>query len=216
MQQFGCKFFPMAIKLFFSIVLLISFFLPWIDFGFYSFNGYTLPTSLDKLIAVDRIFTGSEDFNYLKFSYLLYLIPLCTCFSMIIQITSKGKSVFWGEFIFGLLGVIMVFLYVFSITEDVVEVFGIGFYLTGIASFVGLFLPINKVDKQVTAKSGVGSKINVNEDLSYVSTSITQKELLDELSKLYSLHQKKVIDDEVFENGKQSILLQLKEKEKGL
>jgi hypothetical protein len=51
---------------------LSGFFLPWIDLGFYSIDGYALPSKLNSIADVPF---GRAD-TRLKLLYLLYLIPL--------------------------------------------------------------------------------------------------------------------------------------------
>lgn len=203
----------MFVRLFFSFVVLISFFLPWIDFGFYSFSGYNLPSSFDKVITINNFFNSQENLGLLKFSYLLYLIPVCACVSILMQVIKTKNNYFFGEFVFGLFGVIILFLYVLSITEEFAGIFGIGFYLTAIASFVGLFLPVNKSNKKIIANSNSNLTSENNNGFSEISIKNTQTELLDELSKLYSLHERGVVDDLKFAERKQSLLSMLKVKE---
>jgi len=150
---------------FFSIGLLISFFLPWVDFRFFTVSGYNIPASLEKLLslgnalesfgnALENILgsgnatTGNNlngsDENLIKLTYLLYLIPVCSAYNIFRDFTQAKKFRFSIEFILGLIASILVILFIITRIEDGegLKYLSFGFYLTAGFSVLGFLSSI--------------------------------------------------------------------------
>ncbi len=185
---------------FFSIGLLISFFLPWINLTIFSLNGYEIPLSLDKVSGVAKLFDGGDKSDILKISYFLYLIPLCSILSIIKDIS--GNSIFFSvnEFMLGIIGTSGFFLYLHSINEKAPSYLGVGFYSTVLFSIVGGISYYHN-DNKSEKKSIV--------EIKNPSTTLTLEDkniILNQLSQLHSLNEKGVLPDDVYEKERLELL----------
>ena len=112
----------------FSLVLLISFFLPWVDFGIVSIPGYKIVSVGQGLSDLASAF-GNENTSLPPSLYLVYLIPLLSLLIMYMSYKEqkpKLLSAFTGIFI------VLAFFYYLLVGGDLGYV-GIGAYLTLIA-----------------------------------------------------------------------------------
>ena len=187
----------------FSIGMLIAFFLPWYDVSIFTFSGYNIPTSLDKLSYLYTTLHSDTNTELYKFSYILYIIPVC-CLINICEyfFHNKTSDFLAGRFQF-VIGIFVLFVMPFSfitpedkktiLTPLVTPKVDIGYYLTIIFGFWGLFFSEYK-------KNNLSQKEEVINDNS---------NLLNQLAQLQSLKEKNVISEELFEKQKQDILDQL-------
>lgn len=193
-------------RTFFSIGVLIAFFLPWVDLNFFTLSGYDIPTSLDKLSNLSKVFNSSDNSDVLKFSYLLYLIPVCSVFNIIKDITGYKGSYFLNEFLFGIIAVNVLFILINDINEKATSVLSIGYYLTSIFSVLGIFL----FEKKKTSNEDEKISYQIKEEPEEISITTTDKtELLNQLSQLHSLKEKGVLTEDIYEQERQEILSKL-------
>lgn len=190
----------------FSVGILISFFLPWIDLGFYSLNGFEIPTSLDKLIAVNEVFSNNNDVSYLKLSYIMYLIPLFALINVIMDVSKANFRTQLDEFGVGIIVAILLFVFIQSINERAASTLTIGYYLTALFSLLGIFSFRKK--QKTEATSPVIKEPSKEEILSNDKSS-----LLNQLSQLHSLREKNVISEEIYEQERQIIIGKLQPQE---
>lgn len=194
----------MKLSTLFSIGILISFFLPWIDFTFYSLSGFEIPTSLDKISNVNSVLGNKENMEILKISYFFYLIPICSIFN-IIKDLSKGKyTLFLDEFFFGIIAVIAFVLFVYNLNEKSISFLSLGYYLTLIFSVLGLLAPANSNEEEKTIELVNNAKVTKEDFVG------EQTILLNQLSQLHDLKEKGVITEEVYEYQRKNIFLKLK------
>lgn len=186
----------------FSFGILIAFFLPWIDLGVYTLNGLEIPSSLDRLIVIDGLFNNNSDAEYLKLSYVLYLIPFLAFINIILDL-SKSKFNMWiDEFVIGIVVILLLFIVVKGIHENATSTLSIGYYLTALFSLLGVLFTLIKPRKRVTSPT--------IKHVSKEEVPIRDKSgLLNQLSQLHSLREKNVITEEIYEQEKTAILAKL-------
>lgn len=188
----------------FSIGVLIAFFLPWIDLTFLTLSGYNIPTSLDKLSNVGKVFKSTSNLDILKVSYLLYLIPICSAFNVIKDISGYKGSYFLNEFVFGIIAVILLFIVVININEKITSVLSIGYYLTALFSVLGVF------SFERNSKEYENTSYKTKEDIKETTTITNDKnDFLNQLAQLHSLKEKGVLTEEIYEEERQEILSKL-------
>ncbi len=190
----------MAKNIFISSVLLIAFFIPWIDFTIFTLSGYDFPTSLDKLAILYSFLDASASADIFKISYFLYLFPLFSVFNIVRYISGYKNSYLINEYVFGLLATIFLFLIVKYTDTLSTSVFSIGFYLTFIFSLLGSI--------SVTTNNAVEKKTNQYNEDTRESTipEIDKPKLLEQLSLLHTLKEKGALTDEIYEQERQTIL----------
>lgn len=186
----------------FSVGILISFFLPWIDLGFYSVNGFEIPTSLDKLITVNQVFSNENDVSYLKFSYIMYLIPLFALINVVMDISKANFRTQLDEFGIGIIVAILLFAFIYSIHENAISTMSIGYYLTVLFGILGLFSFRKKQKEETTS---ILTQPTLKDDV----IELDKTNLLNQLSQLHELKEKQVITDSIYEQERQSILTKL-------
>lgn len=189
-----------------SIGILISFFLPWINFTFFSLGGYEIPTSLDKLYNISMLFKNGEKPAIAKISYLLYLIPIASVFNIIKDISKQKTYIFFNEFVFGGIAVIAFFIKAHQINEDPTSVLSFGYYFTIIFSVLGILSYFSPSVYDVFGNNFLGNNPE--------HTDATNKsELLNQLSTLHSLQEKGALTDDIYEQERQVILSKLQNQE---
>lgn len=183
-----------------SIGLLIAFFLPWVDLTFFTLSGYDIPTSLQKLSQLNKVFSDNGNSDIYKFSYFIYLIPVFCVFNILKDFgIIKNISYFLNDFLVGIISSILILLYVINFNEKATSIFSIGYYLTVIFSVLGRLLYIFG-DDSVKEK---GDKTEV--------LQLDKTDLLNQLSQLHSLKEKNVITDEIYESERQKVLIKFQE-----
>ena len=120
---------------FFSIGILISFFLPWIDYVVTRFSAFRIPMALDSLANFGQ--SSGINMAYAKVSYLLYLIPCFAIYNIVSDLTRKENRWEINEFGTGITATVIL-LILFLANGGNLSIFGIGFYLTAIFSILGL------------------------------------------------------------------------------
>ena len=120
---------------FFSIGVLISFFLPWVDYVFTRLSAFKIPMVLDSLANFSQLF--GKEMAYVKATYLLYLIPCFAIYNIISDLTKKENRWDVSEFWAGTTAT-AILLILALVNGGNLSVFGIGFYLTAIFSILGI------------------------------------------------------------------------------
>jgi hypothetical protein len=120
------------IRTLFSIGLLISFFLPWIDLRLFTVSGYDLPLSMEKL---ERLGNSNDDSAIIF--YFLYLIPAFAVYNIFNDFTQSKKLSLLNEFVVGI--IVSFFGILIAVLEKKTDFLSLGFYTTVIFSVLGLF-----------------------------------------------------------------------------
>jgi len=118
----------------FSLGLIVAFFLPWFNFVFFSLSGFKIPIAYDSIVNFAGLF--EKNMAYMKVTYLLYLLPCCATYNILVDLF-KGKKYFLNEFTIGLIFSVLLLIIVIS-NGSSLAFFGIGYYLTAIFSVLGL------------------------------------------------------------------------------
>ncbi len=188
----------------FSIGILFSFFLTWVEFSFLSFSGYELPTSIDKLITISKVFSNEADLEYLYLIYFVYLAPFLAFINIIFDLTKATYRTFINEYLVGIFVCFFLFILTVSLNNatKLNFEFGIGFYLTCFFSFFGLFTFRYNIDKPIN-RSIPHPNNNFNPH------NIKQDEksaLINQLAKLHDLKEKGVLTESIYETERKEIL----------
>jgi len=129
----------------FSIALIVAFFLPWFSMGIVSFSGYSLPSAVIAMYELRASFGGKSPNDALMFLYLIYLIPILSLATIILDI--KGKNIKITAFI---TSVIVLGSFIFLMITTGLKAFNgfsIGAYLTLIIAVLLLVKVFIKLDK---------------------------------------------------------------------
>lgn len=160
----------------FSGVLLIAFFMPWVNFSFFTLSGYEIPEKVKAINNVIDFFSKNNPIlPNLYLSYALYLIPIFCTITIVRAIAGYGSSVF--SFL-GALTVIVLACYAYSqYGEVVVKAADIGLYTTVITAVILFFVSLpfgnaaqsnhNKYYDEIIEKS-YADKLNNESELSVV------------------------------------------------
>ena len=116
-------------------VIVLAFFLPWVDFGFFSASGYSLPNLANSMSQLGQAFSNNSEAastNY--FVYIVYLAPLLGALVLLFGYLNKPiKNICIAAGTINLGG----FLYHLVIeSEGKVGIYGVGIWLTVLASIV--------------------------------------------------------------------------------
>jgi len=131
-------------EIFFALVLLSAFFMPWVEVGgLFFYSAFVIPDALFGLARFFEVSSGHKSGIVIMAyaSYLLYLIPL---FSILIVVKSiNGSSLRAVSFSAGLIPFIALF---YSILEfgNIFANLSAGFYLTVFASVSLIVTVYNK------------------------------------------------------------------------
>ena len=123
-----------------AIVLIISFFLPWINvLGFVNVSAYQIPRAIEGLCKVFSALDEQPESlpSNLYLLYVLYLIPLCSCITLIGSTYKKDTRIssgIAGTVIFVVLAYALISKEVPKFEIGVLEDFGIGLWITLAAS----------------------------------------------------------------------------------
>lgn len=121
-----------------SASLLISFFIPWINWSFFKFSGYDLPPVINSFYPAGRLSIGA--YQSVSIAYLLYLIPLCCVLSIIRDFTGLRLIPVISEFLAGLILSGVLYYYMDRHDEDMLHSLSTGYYFTVCLSVLGLIV----------------------------------------------------------------------------
>ena len=119
-----------------AIAIIVAFFLPWLSLGFISFSGYDLPNLASSVSQFGAAF--SEDSSASSSgsnAWLVYLVPLLAVAALGFEYLEKNsKNLFLASGVVNLIG----FIYALVEVEGEIGSFGVGLWLTILASVVML------------------------------------------------------------------------------
>jgi hypothetical protein len=133
-----------------SFILIICFFLPWINVIFFQIPGYDIPLKMNTVLGFTNI-SGEENtkFAMITFaSYSLYLIPLFAIINFVSYLGTFDSRCKYMEFVTAKLICIALVIFILVETkipfEDLIQLLAPGFYITFGISVVGLIASGNK------------------------------------------------------------------------
>lgn len=176
----------------FSIILVVAFFLPWVDFSFITFSGYELPKAIHQLSTI-----GGGGSSLIFLVYLVYLIPIFSILNIASDFKLISFSQSFKKFDFYLAVLLCIYIIYTAIERgtDIISFLGIGFFVTSIISILGLFVMNDKVIFEMPKQL----KNNSND----------KTDLTAQLQKLKELYDKELISSEEYQMKKQEILNKL-------
>jgi hypothetical protein len=134
----------MNIKTLFSFLLIVTFFLPWINIMMFNVSGFEIGTYVSDIYRFISTFDYEIEQELLIFAYSLYLIPLFSIVNIILDLTKTKRLILINEFFVGFaLTLFIAFLILQAnqnLWEHLFEGMGIGYYTTFILSLVGMFI----------------------------------------------------------------------------
>jgi hypothetical protein len=171
-----------------SIVLLISFFLPWVDFTFFSFSGFGIPSSLNRLAMIGSMW-NKTDYSQLNWGYSLYLIPIFAILSTCSDLMNiKQLKLFRNsDFKISIILITCLVIYYGSSYDNLFSVLSFGIYLSFLISFIGLLV------KETVFPYNFG-----------------QPNYTAQMFQLHELHEKDIISNEEYELEKSRIMEKMK------
>lgn len=201
------------LELILASLLLISFFLPWLSWGVIFTNitvrGYEIPSKIKDLLNITDIFPNNDNDSIIALytSYLLYCIPTFSFAAIILGLNKKNNQSIHVARIASvipiLLGMIFLFLMVVGKKNDFLQYLDIGFYLS---ILIGIAL-------WILTSTAYHSQKDVNIKNTGFLSSSDNSDLLNQLSQLHDLKQKKVITEEIYEQERKIILEKLQPEE---
>ena len=186
----------------FTIGLLISFFLPWLDFKLFMISGYNTPQYLKKLSDFAEIVIGNNDSSDLTLYYLIYSIPLICVFNMIKELSGNKGTFFLLQYII----VASCLICPLTILANYpVSSLTFGFYLTLTFVVLGIYFYF-KSEKSENQNAKTPTTIQESKG---IEASLYKKDLLTQLDQLYSLKEKNIITEEIYDDERNAILVKL-------
>lgn len=134
----------------FAVLILIFFFVPWVNLGPITFSGYEIPQLVDSLVGLKSFGQGYRDANLeaaVGLFYLLYLIPILALAAIIFTLYGVGnrtlsKIAGWSAIGAGILPLIALMIVLFAVGGDLFSALSLGAYLlilSGIALVLSAF-----------------------------------------------------------------------------
>ena len=119
-----------------AIAIIVAFFMPWISLGFISFSGYDLPNLASSLGEFGAAFLeDSSGSSSASNAWLVYLVPVLAIAALGFEYLEKNsKNLFLASGIVNLI----IFIYALVQVEGEIGSFGVGLWLTLVASVVML------------------------------------------------------------------------------
>ena len=130
-------------------LIIAAFFLPWVDFGFFSASGYSLPNLASSLSQLGQVFSeNSESASTNYFIYAVYVVPLLSALVLLYGYLDKPiKNICIAAGAINLGG----FLYLFFTASSVeIGMYGMGIWVTVIASILMLLATLGYIKKDLS------------------------------------------------------------------
>lgn len=126
-----------------SILLIITYFLPWIffDFNGIQLTGMSIGASLPKLDFL-KANLQFDDISFLKVAYLLWAIPILSIIHIIADITGIKGWLLRLDFIAGIIAAIVTYSIVQYMDGTGPQYLKYGFHLSAAVSVLGLLFQI--------------------------------------------------------------------------
>ena len=134
-----------------AFIVLIGFLLPWVSLGpFGSISGYDIPKFAEIASGMGRSFQRGEAASGTQFYYILYLIPLLSCYLLYGEYKKKNKFFNPVKIIIFLLTAFVVFKLSTMGKGGLFEKAGIGLWITFGGS---IYLLIQSIKQLQTLKT---------------------------------------------------------------
>ena len=130
-------------------LIIAAFFLPWVDFGFFSASGYSLPNLASSMSQLGQAFSeNSEAASTNYFIYTVYLVPLLSALVLLYGYLDKPiKNICIAAGTINLGG----FLYHLIVeSSGEIGMYGIGIWVTVIASILMLLATFGYIKKDLS------------------------------------------------------------------
>lgn len=221
---------------FISVLLLFSFFLPWMSSGRGEPNGWVLPGRFTNVSFFLGSFSHEEYLDWIfKLAYLVYLVPAITAYNIYKRLTRRRPAV--NEYFIGLLAAFLLFFLVRLIdmnvnntlvkyinTEMDLKIYKLltgGYYLFIGCCIVGLyFTVIHECDDYLTFEEEMqleseqyasfpiyeSPEIPKDKDNTDDKRSADRTRVYESLEQLHRLYEKGIISDEEFNEEKKQLL----------
>jgi hypothetical protein len=111
-----------------SILLLISFFMPWVDAMITSVSGFELPQAVNDLMDM----AGEDDGAGIL--YILYLIPLLSLVFLVLTAMNKNTKIF--GLVTGVVALLIQIVMMIKGGSMLTDSLQFGFYLSGISALI--------------------------------------------------------------------------------
>ncbi len=172
-----------------SALLLVAFFLPWVDFSIFIFSGYQLPKAIHQLSSF-----GGKESPLIFLIYSVYLIPIISILNIAtdLKLINFSKSFKKIDFYLALFVCVYITYTAIERSTNFFSFLGIGFFITAIVAIIGLFNKNDKVIFELPTK--VKNSSSENTDVS------------SQLAQLKSLADQELISQEEYQQKKMDIL----------
>lgn len=211
-----------VVEVLIAFLLLITFFLPWASWGILVTNltisGYEIPIRLKELIQTADLFSkgNTDEAMLIVFgSYLVYTIPLFSIATIIFGLNKKNRSSNYvarlASVIPVLIGTLAIFIFANKSGYEAFKFLDFGFYAMIILGFA---LWTNAIRTGLSKVSDYITPVLKPQTISSEENEIDKNNLLNQLSQLHSLKEKKVISEDIYERERKDILSQLSRFEK--
>lgn len=156
-----------------AIGLIIGFFLPWVDLGFFTVSGYQAPKILKEIGGFSNIVGQKTDPRITIAYIMLYLIPTFGVITIIANITNRSSKI--PAFIAGAIPFAGC-LYLISsgggqvIKEagtDIFKMIAVGLYITFFSAFGSIFFSFKKSYRLVSSPLKRENKINSDDIIDF-------------------------------------------------
>ena len=204
------------VKLISSIVLLLAFFLPWVEINIWNFsidsNACMIPKYLLKYIEpVD------DKFPVALLSLFFYSIPILCLIRVYKSFTNQPYKPAINEFGASIIMSIFFIISLLAILnkmhqeEKIVSFIGFGFYINIIATIVGV-LCVNESTQAYPSTYNIESNNNIFE--TEIKNTTNNTDIIKQLSQLFELKEKGILTEEIYNAEKQNLLNKLESSKK--
>ena len=204
------------VKLISSIVLLLAFFLPWVEINIWEFsidsNACMIPKHLFKYAKY------SDDlYPVALISLLFYSIPILCIIRIFKALTNQPYKPAISEFGASIIMSIFFIISLLAILnkmhqeEKIVRFIGFGFYINIIATIIGV-LSVNESPQAYPSTYNIESNNNIFE--TEIKNTTNNTDIIKQLSQLFELKEKGVLTEEIYNAEKQNLLNKLESSKK--
>jgi hypothetical protein len=127
-------------------IIVLAFFLPWLDLGFISFSGYSLPNLANSMGSIAQSFDeNTQSSNYGV--YLVYLVPLLACLVLLFSYLNKpSKNISLAS---GFVNIIGFCYHLITQSDGSISMYGIGIWITLLASIVMVLSSLGYIKRTI-------------------------------------------------------------------
>ena len=125
-------------------LIVLAFFLPWVDLGFISFSGYSLPILVNSVGSIAQAFDENIQSSNYKI-YLVYIVPLLACLVLFFNYLNKPvKNISLAS---GLVNIIGFVYHLITQSDGSISMYGIGIWITLLASIIMILSTLGYIKK---------------------------------------------------------------------